>query len=344
MLSFRKFKRWTRRVLFLSILVGGLSFFLGGSPTLNRDWDGWLDYLSETRDEVFSGEFYKITESLTLAPARFEEFAIFLWERRGGSPDIEEELGDYAQKHLGRVFRPYYGIPNAENEDLQLKLLDNGPWMVGYVANEGYPLWVAYTAIRTEKRKSDPRPDEFLPDRRTRSRWGDKVAQSSDYTRTGYDRGHLYPNYLASVTFGPKVQQDTFLVSNIMPMTPELNRGIWRELEEKVGTEYRHKYGELFIFTGPVFTTPKSRAKFLDPATREHQIPDAFYKIIVYPGVWADRDVISFVIPQNPQSDRLDDYIVTIDEIEAITEIDFFPALDDHVEDYLEALRPSRIW
>lgn len=351
MIRFRRIKRWTRRVLFLTLLTGGVSYFIGGSSHFTRDWDGWKEYIAETYYDVREGDFTKITESFTQAPDRLRETGYYLQERfqgdgrtfTGDDSSSEEEVFAI-RRFLEKGYSPLYGTPIVTDPELKMKILDNGPWMVGYAAEEGYPAWVGYVAIKTDKRKSDPRPSGFTRDLRTRTRWGDHIPQSDDYTHTGFDRGHLYPNYLASVVFGPKVQEDTFLVTNILPMTPELNRGIWQELEELVGTKYRNDYGELFIFTGPIFTTPPSQARFLDPQTREHQIPDAFYKMIFYNHVWGQRKVLSFIIPQNPTSRDLNRYIVSVDEIEELTGLDFFHALDDRIEDMLESARPARIW
>ena len=72
-----------------------------------------------------------------------------------------------------------------------------------------------------------------------------------DYTRTGYDRGHMAPNYLIATRYGKVAQRETFLMSNIVPQTPELNRGPWRILEEKGIDELTKAYNDSSFFILP---------------------------------------------------------------------------------------------
>jgi len=79
-------------------------------------------------------------------------------------------------------------------------------------------------------------------------------AKSSDYTKSGYDRGHLCP--AADMGFNPVAMEESFLMSNISPQKPEFNRGIWKELETEV-REWAKKEHKLYIVTGPVFKDNK---------------------------------------------------------------------------------------
>lgn len=59
------------------------------------------------------------------------------------------------------------------------------------------------------------------------------VLSSSDYTNTGYDRGHLVPN----ADYG----HDTFYMVNAVPMLPNFNRGSWKRSEEYIRDNYAGK-------------------------------------------------------------------------------------------------------
>jgi len=77
------------------------------------------------------------------------------------------------------------------------------------------------------------RPDYQLP---TRCR-----SYPKDYSKTGYDRGHLAPN--AIFDYDRKTQKETFLMSNIAPQKPKLNRKLWNKIEKFVRLQAR-KYGK----------------------------------------------------------------------------------------------------
>lgn len=151
-------------------------------------------------------------------------------------------------------------------------------------------------------------------------------AKSSDYTNSGYDRGHLCP--AADMGFNKVAMEESFYMSNISPQVPDFNRGIWKELELMVRkwTVAEHK---LYIVSGPVFKDNKGvigKDKVL--------VPGYFFKIIYDP---ADGSkMISFLFPNEKSNRRLIDFAVTTDKIEQITGYDFFSQLPDDQETKLE--------
>ena len=62
----------------------------------------------------------------------------------------------------------------------------------------------------------------------------------------------MAPNYLIATRYGKVAQRETFLMSNIVPQTPELNRGPWRILEQIVADDLTAQGVELWVITGPV--------------------------------------------------------------------------------------------
>ncbi|MDP2336602.1 MAG: DNA/RNA non-specific endonuclease [Bacteroidota bacterium] len=152
-------------------------------------------------------------------------------------------------------------------------------------------------------------------------------AKSSDYTKSGYDRGHLCP--AADMGFNPVAMEESFLMSNISPQTPDFNRGVWKELETTV-REWAIKEHKLVVATGPVFLDNKGsigKDKVL--------VPGYFFKIIY--DATDEPKLIAFVLP-NAKSDRpLTDFAVTTDEAEKLTGFDFFSQLPDDLETKLES-------
>jgi endonuclease G len=152
-------------------------------------------------------------------------------------------------------------------------------------------------------------------------------AKSTDYTKSGYDRGHLCP--AADMDFNPIAMEESFLMSNICPQAPDFNRGIWKELETEVRS-WAKKEHKLYVVTGPVFNDNKGTI-----GSDEVLVPGYFFKIL-----YEETDqpkIIAFVFP-NRKSDRpLADFAVTIDEAEKLTGFDFFSQIPDELENKLES-------
>lgn len=152
-------------------------------------------------------------------------------------------------------------------------------------------------------------------------------AKSSDYTKSGYDRGHLCP--AADMDFNLVAMEESFLMSNVCPQAPEFNRGIWKDLETEV-RRWAKKEHKLYVVTGPVFKEDKGTIGQDDVL-----VPGSFFKI-----VFEDADhprIMAFVMP-NRKSDRpLTDFAVTVDVAEKLTGFDFFSQLPDELENKLES-------
>lgn len=152
-------------------------------------------------------------------------------------------------------------------------------------------------------------------------------AKSSDYTKSGYDRGHLCP--AADMGFNRVAMEESFMMSNISPQAPDFNRGIWKELETSVRKWAKLEH-RIIVVTGPVFKENKGSIGLDEVA-----VPGYFFKII-YDETDSPK-MLAFVLP-NAKSDRpLTDFAVTTDEAEKLTGYDFFSQLPDELENKLES-------
>lgn len=123
--------------------------------------------------------------------------------------------------------RYYGGKPEPTRQfPYALKVLDNIAYSVGYCPQRKTPAWVAYRVQKARSYQAPPRPKGFLPDPRIPD-----GPRSDDYSRSGYDRGHMAPNYVIAICYGTDAQRETFLMTNIVPQRPQLNRQVWEELE-----------------------------------------------------------------------------------------------------------------
>jgi len=224
----------------------------------------------------------------------------------------------------------YGGAPKSPNASV--RILKNTGYAVGYSDARGNPLWAAYRVSDRPVSDAPPRPDKFVVDKRTTAR-----VTPAAYTRSGYDRGHLAPNYAIALHHGARAQEETFLMSNIIPQRHGLNAGLWKKLEQKIARNYPGRFGEVWVLAGPVFAKNAQRIR------EGVEVPEACYMILVDENAGRLR-TLAFIFPQQPRSDNLADYLTTIDEIEARTGLDFFGVLPAAAEQTLEATKASRVW
>jgi DNA/RNA endonuclease G (NUC1) len=134
------------------------------------------------------------------------------------------------------------GQPVSTTYPNPIKIIKNEGFIVGYDEKRMNPAWVAYRIFKDDIETGPKRPSRFSIDKRTSA----KVSHN-DYTNSGYDRGHMAPNYAIALRYGVDAQKETFLMSNIVPQSPALNQGPWRELEEDVAREYGNSCGEVWV-------------------------------------------------------------------------------------------------
>lgn len=201
-------------------------------------------------------------------------------------------------------------------------LIENSYYCLDYNTRHKQPDWVCYMLTQTHITGSAPRSSGF----KNCKQGGITSASTRDYTRSGYDRGHLCP--AADMKFSKEAMGETFKMWNISPQNPSLNRGRWAELEATVRDYIRDETDTLYIVTGPVFIGDMGCI-----GESRVTIPTLFYKVVYCP----KRGGIGFLLPNRKIESPLPAWQVSIDLVEAITGIDFFPQLPDDHEDEIEA-------
>lgn len=192
--------------------------------------------------------------------------------------------------------------------------------------------WVAYKltknmVVGNAKRKNNFRPDPMV---------SNASASPDDYIKSGYDRGHLCP--AADMKWSDSAMSETFFMSNMSPQVPYFNRGIWKKLEEKV-RNWATENEEIYVVTAGVLTDNLLQIGKQNKVA----VPKYFYKVILdlkEPEVKA----IAFILPNEKSSLPLQNFVVTIDSVEKLTGLDFFPALPDRLENLLEGKTEMEKW
>lgn len=233
-------------------------------------------------------------------------------------------------------FRPaasFEGVPKTQSWEWS-HILRNDHFMLEYDEQRKNPLWVVYKIHPLEGEPPHAkRPSDFKVDTRTLAR----VTQEA-YAHSGYDRGHMAPNHAIVSLYGKASQADTFLMSNITPQRPNLNRKIWQRLEAAEMDQMTKLGGEIAVFTGPIFgKTPQKLPSGV-------QIPDAFFKIYAMKK-GKEIHLLAFIIPQNVgENAMISSYVTTVDAVEAATHLDFFSRLNDDQENQLESQIDTTFW
>jgi endonuclease G, mitochondrial len=202
-------------------------------------------------------------------------------------------------------------------------------YIVSYDTTIKTTYWVSYELTKEMvenprySRGSNFRKDPYAPN----------SPSPTDYTRSGYDQGHLANSQ--DMKFNVVAQYESFYMTNVVPQSPSLNRGAWLRLENQ-SRKWAVERGSIVIITGTIFAnkTVKTIGKNKIP------VPSHLYKIIYDP---KKKDAIAFIMKNDVASDELHVYVVTINAIEKNTGVDFLYALDDKLENRIEA-RKNYTW
>jgi endonuclease G len=127
-------------------------------------------------------------------------------------------------------------------------------------------------------------------------------------------------------------------MSNMVAQHGSLNSGKWLRLEQKEADEYANGYDDLWIIDGPIYDR---RVPSMNAGT---VVPTKLFKIML---IKRDaRPVIqAFIFPNRALGgSKLEEYLATVDEIEAATQLDFFPNMKKRTQERLESARPTHLW
>lgn len=191
--------------------------------------------------------------------------------------------------------------------------------------------WVAYELKKSHLSSSNFKRPYFEIDKAVKT----GAAHWRNYKNSGYDRGHLCP--AGDRSYNQSAHDETFLTSNISPQINSFNAGIWNTLEQKV-RYWASKYDGVFVVTGGVL-----KGKMETIGDENVSVPNQFYKVLIDTNSGKTK-MIAFLLPHENSEKPLYEFVVTVDEIEKLTGIDFFPQLEDALENKLEALSSYKNW
>ncbi len=190
------------------------------------------------------------------------------------------------------------------------------------------PDWVAYELTADETGGTESRGGiEFRMDPTLR---GVTQAMREDYSGSGWTKGHLMP--AADAAYSTTTMGETFYFTNICPQDETLNAGDWAYLEKRV-RQWANRYGHIWVVTGPIV----GENRYGTIGEREVVVPDSFFKALLIQKKNGSYSAIAFVMDNDDERYYLKDCYLTVDELETLTGFNFFPQLDDTIEEKVES-------
>ena len=259
----------------------------------------------------------------------------------GGSNRIDFDditVTDFAGAGAALSVHTTLGIPAPTSTgDPSAFLSVKSGYVISYNSGRKVPNWVSWelntSYLGAIDRQDDFRPDDTLPPTLPQ-------AQLSDYSGSGFDRGHMCPSADRTLTTASNSQ--TFYLTNMVPQSAHNNRGPWARMESDLrviaGTGK-----ELFIIAGGVFTGSSGTIG------SGVSVPDKTFKVAVVldavgqgtANVTTSTRVIGVMMPNSDalisQSADWRDFRVSVDAIEAATGDDFLSDVDPAVQAVIES-------
>lgn len=256
-------------------------------------------------------------------------------------PKYEESADNNSDSELNESpgVNTHYVMPDSIIKLCTPKPLDGVPeqilyrtsYITSYNKDTKNPNWVAWNLSGEHTdgpygRLGNFHEDEDVPQPR---------ATLDDYRGSGWSRGHMCP--AGDNKWDGGAMFDTFSLVNVCPQNANLNSGLWNSIEMDC-RRWARNFGDIYIVCGPIYMN------------REHEVigsnkvivPEAFFKVILC--LNGNPKAIGFIVRNTDGTKKRDLYYNSIDQVERITGIDFFPALPDDIENVVEAEADINDW
>jgi endonuclease G len=237
------------------------------------------------------------------------------------------------------------GNPSGANAvDENNYLMEKPEYTVSYNRSRGGPNWVSWH-LSDDWIGTLARVDSFRADPAVPADW--YRVSGLDYTGSGFDRGHLTPNADRDKETSPPINQATFLMTNMIPQAPDNNQGPWANLEGYLRT--LTPANEIYIIAGGAGTGGVgSNGAATTIAGGNVTVPARTWKVaLIIPKASGDdvsrvncsTRALAVNLPniQGIRNDDWENYITTVDAVEALTGYDFFSNLPENIQGCIEA-------
>lgn len=364
-----------RNFLIILIALVVVAWYFGGKPKINSNNEKFS--LEQTEEplinkitqkqivpfdsKILENQNEKITENQSANGAPQNDFAEEKQKKstQNVAKKSTEQKTEYssADADLNHAENSplFFGNPSDALSDTNLNenyLMQKSQYTLSYNSDLLIPNWVAWHLSSADINGSAERGDDFRADSDLPSDWYGVKKSDYQYNKYGFDRGHVCPS--ADRTSTQEDNSMTFLMTNMVPQSPDNNRVIWMHFEN-----YERKLveqgNEVYIIAGPSGkggTSGKGTFEEI-PITLKNgevlkmQVPAYTWKVLIaipegdddFERIGEDATVIAINVPNKMGIGKTGDweqFITSIDEIESQTGYDFFELLPDSIEDVLE--------
>ncbi len=212
-------------------------------------------------------------------------------------------------------------------------LMEKPQYVLSYHRDNGRPNWVSWHLASTWL-GSTPRQDDFRSDTALPTGW--YRVKSTDFSGSGYDRGHMTPSGDRTKTVADN--SSTFLMTNMIAQAPNNNQQSWATLETYCRT-LAGQGNELYIIAGGYGTSGYI-------AGGNVAVPTYTWKVImVLPSgsndvsrVTTSTRLIAVVVPnQNGISSDWRSFRYSVDYVESLTGYNFFSNVPTSIQSSIES-------
>ncbi|MBE9093680.1 DNA/RNA non-specific endonuclease [Tychonema sp. LEGE 07203] len=255
-------------------------------------------------------------------------------QRPTPKPSTREPISSATNNRNLLLGNPSNAVPSVAS-NIDNYLMVKPQYVLSYNSKTKTANWVSWQLnkswIGAADRQDNFRPDDSLPDA-----W--YKVRPNDYTGSGYDRGHIAPS--ADRTRTETDNSSTFLMTNMMPQVPELNRGLWSDLEDYC-RDLVQQGKELYIIAGPVGRKDSIGKK------EKIAVPAKNWKVIVVlprqglgmQGITADTRTIAVIMPNDAsvKGRGWKSFRVSVARIEQETGLNFLSNVSPQTQQVIES-------
>ena len=225
-----------------------------------------------------------------------------------------------------------YEIP-APLKDRPEQILHRKGYTVSYNNATRNPNWVAWHLTKSHTYGSAKRSGEVFTEDVSVSR---PRATDADYYNSRYDRGHMCP--AGDNKWDKEAMAQSFLFTNVCPQNHGLNKYEWNDLE-MLCRDWAREYGAIDVVCGPVYSSSDQQKTI---GKNRVWVPDAFFKVVLCRQ--GKAKAIGFLYRNEGKKQPMAEAVCTVDDVERLTGLDFFPELDDATENRIEATATLSDW
>ena len=211
------------------------------------------------------------------------------------------------------------------------QIIERRAYITSYNSDTRNPNWVAWHLTSNHTDGAYGRTNVFYEDEEVPM----PRATIDDYRGSGWSRGHMCP--AGDNKWDETAMYESFSLINVCPQNASLNSGLWNSIEIDC-RRWARQYGDIYIVCGPLFLNQEHETI----GENRVVVPEAFFKVVLC--LNGKPKGLGFIVRNTDGNRKRDLYYNSIDQVERITGLDFFPALPDDVENEVEAESDINEW